>query len=199
MKLDEVDVKILEHLQKNSRLSFRDLAKKIGVSTPTVSSKVKLLETLGLIKGYCADIDTSLLNETLISFVIRIKPQNIDVVTKRLKKMELFRSIFLTTESTLLAIATMPSPDAISPLMSEFKKMPEIEDYETHHIVEIIKDVQKALITKDLAVTLFCFYCRKTIHDEPVVLKLDGRDHYMCCKTCAREYKKKYLKLKEKI
>ena len=198
MNLDEIDVKILEHLQKNARLSFRDLAKKVGVSTPTVSSKVKFLESLGLIKGYRAELNTSLLNETLISFLIRTRPANSSKVAEKLKKIEQFRSIYLTTESTLLAIATIPPSDAISTIISTFKEMPEIEDYKTYHLVEIFKDEPKALITKGLAITLFCFYCKKNIHEEPVVLKLDGREHYMCCNTCSREYKKKYLKLKEK-
>jgi len=199
MKLDEVDVKILEHMQKNARLSFRDLAKKIGVSTPTVSSKVKLLESIGLIKGYRAEIKTSLLNETLIFFLIRTRPADIGAVAKRLKKMELIRAVYLTTESKLLVITAIPSSQTISTLVSKFEDIPEVEGYETYHIVDVLKDEPKALITKGLALTLSCFYCKKTIHDEPVVLKLDGREHYMCCNTCAREYKKKYFRLKEKI
>lgn len=40
MRLDPVDVKILSLLQRDARLSYWEIAKKVGVTTPTVSSKV---------------------------------------------------------------------------------------------------------------------------------------------------------------
>jgi DNA-binding Lrp family transcriptional regulator len=198
MKLDDVDVKILEHLQKDARLSFRDLAKKVGVSTPTVSAKVKILESLGLIKGYSAIIDASLLNETLICFVIRAKPSDLEGISKRLKKLGQVRSVYSTAESNLIVMAAISQSHKLGDLIAKLKEVSEIESYDTYHIVDVLKEEPDALLSKGLAVSLSCFYCKKHIHEEPVVLKLDGRDHYMCCKTCAREYKKKYMRIKSK-
>ena len=38
---------------------------------------------------------------------------------------------------------------------------------------------------------------KKLIKDEPVKIKLDGKNHYLCCNTCVDHYKEKYKKLKE--
>lgn len=57
MQLDDVDRRLVEALRKDARLSMRELAKLVGVSTPTASARVKRLEALGIIRGYHAAID----------------------------------------------------------------------------------------------------------------------------------------------
>jgi DNA-binding Lrp family transcriptional regulator len=52
--LDPVDQAILRLLREDARLSFRELARRVGVSTPTAAAKVRRLEALGIIKGYRA-------------------------------------------------------------------------------------------------------------------------------------------------
>jgi hypothetical protein len=54
MDLDAVDQAILRLLQEDARLSFRELARRTGVSTPTAAAKVRRLEAMGVIQGYRA-------------------------------------------------------------------------------------------------------------------------------------------------
>ncbi|MGQ0534486.1 MAG: winged helix-turn-helix transcriptional regulator [Methanobacteriota archaeon] len=56
MKLDPLDTKILLELLRDARLSFRELSRRVGSSTPTVSARVKALEEIGVIRGYHADV-----------------------------------------------------------------------------------------------------------------------------------------------
>ena len=55
--LDDTGWKILEELQKNSRISFRELAKKVNLSTTAVLERVKRMEENGIIIGYGAEVD----------------------------------------------------------------------------------------------------------------------------------------------
>ncbi len=57
MEIDETDRKIINVLLSDSRLSFRQVAKKVGVSVATVMNRVRSLEKGGVIRGYNADID----------------------------------------------------------------------------------------------------------------------------------------------
>jgi winged helix-turn-helix DNA-binding protein/FCS type zinc finger protein len=50
--LTELDRRILAELRTNARLSFRTLATRLGVSTPTVSKRVQRMERAGIIQGY---------------------------------------------------------------------------------------------------------------------------------------------------
>jgi len=55
--MDETDEKILKNLMVDARLSARQLALKLGMSTVTVLSRIKKLEKANIIHGYTAMID----------------------------------------------------------------------------------------------------------------------------------------------
>lgn len=57
MKKDQLDKQILNILLENSKLSYRQIAKKIGVSAATIMNRTKLLENNGIIKNYTISID----------------------------------------------------------------------------------------------------------------------------------------------
>lgn len=50
--MKNVELKLISELMKNSRRSYRELAKAVGVSQPTVSRTLKKLEKEGYIKEY---------------------------------------------------------------------------------------------------------------------------------------------------
>jgi len=56
--LDEVDVQILAILQSDGRITNAELAKRVGLSPPSVLQRVRTLERAGLIKGYFALLDS---------------------------------------------------------------------------------------------------------------------------------------------
>lgn len=49
---DELDTRILAELEKDARISYRELGRRLGVSTPTVSYRIRRMEEAGLIRGY---------------------------------------------------------------------------------------------------------------------------------------------------
>ena len=57
VELDTVAWKILEALQRNARLSFAELGRKTGLSTPAVAERVRRLEEAGVITGYHATLN----------------------------------------------------------------------------------------------------------------------------------------------
>ncbi|HEY3625268.1 MAG TPA: Lrp/AsnC family transcriptional regulator [Terracidiphilus sp.] len=57
MELDAIAWKILENLQNQARMSFAELGRKVGLSTPAVAERVHRLEEAGVITGYHASVD----------------------------------------------------------------------------------------------------------------------------------------------
>jgi DNA-binding Lrp family transcriptional regulator len=49
---DALDRRILEELRADARSSFREIARRIGSTTPTVAARVRRMEDTGLIAGY---------------------------------------------------------------------------------------------------------------------------------------------------
>lgn len=67
--LTEVEMIILEHLQRDARLSSADLASQLNLSVTPTWRRVKKLEESGLIQGYHAQIDARLLGFGIESFL----------------------------------------------------------------------------------------------------------------------------------
>lgn len=57
MEIDETDKAIIQVLQQNARLSYRQVAQRIHVSVATVMKRIQRLEQEKIIKRYCALID----------------------------------------------------------------------------------------------------------------------------------------------
>lgn len=57
MKLDEIDIALLESLIKDGRKSFNQISREIKVSTPTVKARYDRLVNVGLIKAVSLDLD----------------------------------------------------------------------------------------------------------------------------------------------
>ena len=64
MQLDKVDTQILEILSKDGRITAAEIAKRLGVSTSTVTRKTKRMETEGIIQGYVGIIEDEQLGKT---------------------------------------------------------------------------------------------------------------------------------------
>lgn len=57
-ELDDVDVGIVISLQQNGRKSFRQIARELNISTPTVQARYHRLVNIGLIKSISPVIDS---------------------------------------------------------------------------------------------------------------------------------------------
>jgi len=68
-ELDELDLQLLEALQRNARSTFADLGALVGLKAPAVHDRVKRLEQRGFLQGYSARIDTQRLGIELVAFV----------------------------------------------------------------------------------------------------------------------------------
>jgi len=67
--LDRLDVNILKVLQSDGRISYVDLAEKVGLSSTPCIERVKRLEKEGYIEGYYARLNPNLLDFNMLVFV----------------------------------------------------------------------------------------------------------------------------------
>ncbi len=70
---DAVNLRILTELQQNPRLSMSALGRRVGLSSPAVTERVRRLEELGVIQGYRLDLNPAALGLPLAAYV-RIRP-----------------------------------------------------------------------------------------------------------------------------
>jgi len=71
--LDTLDKRILEILVDDARISLKDLAKQVGLSSPSVSERLRRLEERGVIRAFTIDIDPEAIGYKFQA-IVRIRP-----------------------------------------------------------------------------------------------------------------------------
>lgn len=81
--LDKIDLDLLRILQKNSKLTNKELAAKVNLSTTPVFERLKRLEADGYIKKYIAVLDAEKLNLGFVVFCsVKLSRLNRDIATE---------------------------------------------------------------------------------------------------------------------
>ena len=90
-KLDETDLKILRTLQKNAKLTTKELADAVHLTPTPVFERQKRLERLGYIKKYVAILDPEKLNQSLQVYckgkLKQINHEIADAFTRRIMRI----------------------------------------------------------------------------------------------------------------
>lgn len=84
MHLDQTDIKILKELQHDSRLSIRELSKRVNLSPSSVSDRIHKLEDNKIIEGYTIKINKKALGLTIQCII------QIDIKNSEFKKFKEF-------------------------------------------------------------------------------------------------------------
>ena len=72
--LDSTDWNILKELQKNARAPFTDIGQKVGLTGPAVRDRIKDMEEFGIIDGYRAVLNYSMLGRGIRAIIeLRVK------------------------------------------------------------------------------------------------------------------------------
>jgi Lrp/AsnC family leucine-responsive transcriptional regulator len=71
--VDATNLRLIQELQSNARLSLAELGRRVGLSAPAVAERLARLEADGTIAGYRAEVDPRALGYTL-TVVIRVRP-----------------------------------------------------------------------------------------------------------------------------
>ena len=66
---DDIDWKILKELQINGRITFAELGRRVGLTTPAVIERIRKLEDARIITGYRAEIDAAKVGLPITAFI----------------------------------------------------------------------------------------------------------------------------------
>ena len=89
--IDDIDKKILDALIRNSRLPIKELAEQVGLSSPSVSERLRRLEERGVIRGFTIEVDPRAFGYLIEAMVrIRALPGKMHVVQKLLQEIPEF-------------------------------------------------------------------------------------------------------------
>lgn len=88
-KIDRTDIEILRALQENARLTTKELAARVHLSTTPVFERLKRLEAEGYIKKYIAVLDPHMLNRGFIVYCnVKLQRLNHDIARNFVKTVQ---------------------------------------------------------------------------------------------------------------
>lgn len=67
--LDAIDEKIIELMQENARISIKDIASQVFLSSPAVTARIERLEKNGIVLGYHAQVNSEALGYRIKAFI----------------------------------------------------------------------------------------------------------------------------------
>ena len=189
------DMAIIDSLMQDGRKSFRQIAKEIGVSTPTVESRFSRLKTLGIIKNVIPTFNLERIENHLSSLVYiqAIPSQSKDVADKLALIPEVKGAYMVTGEHNIIVKAAAPSPEYLEELVR--KKISTVEGIVSvsyHIVTRTVKEEQSAPVRAGLSLKVSCDYCDNDISKSAKVLQVGQFERYFCCNSCVTLYKQKY-------
>jgi Lrp/AsnC family leucine-responsive transcriptional regulator len=154
VKLDEKDVAILALIQENSKLTARQIAKKIDAPITTVFAKTKRMEELGVIKEYRAILAPEKLDSGTAAFILasvsyRAKADDIPisqrVVAEEIAKFPEVQEVqIITGDWDLLLKLRAESVDAVGKfVVDKLRLIKGLEKTLTCMVFETVKETTK--------------------------------------------------------
>jgi Lrp/AsnC family transcriptional regulator for asnA, asnC and gidA len=142
-KIDEIDLKIIQLLTKNARMTYKELAERLGTTRQRISRRMNKLEKLGVIQKYTAIPDYEKLSYVYIILGITLKAgSDIDEVIDKLKKIEYVKIIQKALGSHNLAVHIIAPNDMkmVQDVVNKISKnIPGIDRMDVTFITETIK------------------------------------------------------------
>ncbi len=96
--IDEKDRMIIELLSKNARMSYSEIARRLGMSDVAVIKRIKKLEQMGVIRGYTVLVDPRKMGYNAVSITgITLNPDKMFKALSELKKNPAVKFLAITS------------------------------------------------------------------------------------------------------
>lgn len=92
--MDSIDIKIVEILKQNGRISNKNLAEQIGLNPSSTLERVKKLEEKGVIQGYSANLDYNKMGYATTAIIqIALDKHNREIIKQFIKHVSSLKEV----------------------------------------------------------------------------------------------------------
>ena len=106
MKIDNINKKILYLLQKDARMTYKEIANELKRSETTIRDRIKAMEKIGLIQGYTALIDKTSLGLNFFAIILGNpnSSSELDYITNKIKRVKNVMRVYQISGNKRLAV-----------------------------------------------------------------------------------------------
>ncbi|MBK6525453.1 MAG: Lrp/AsnC family transcriptional regulator [Crocinitomicaceae bacterium] len=142
--MDQIDLKILNLLQGDAKITAKDLSNRLSLSVTPIYERIRKLEKQGIIKNYVAIIDPEMVNKSLVVFLnLTIKEHNMEA------RSNLLRSLTSLDEISEL-YHTSGTYDFVAKV--RFSSIKEYKDFLVNKVasIENIADIESHIVLEEI-------------------------------------------------
>ncbi len=120
--LDDVNIQLLKELQQEPRLTMSELGRRVGMSAPAVTERVRRMEEAGIILGYRLDVNPAALGLPITLYIrIRPSPGQLPKVAELARQIpEVVECHRITGEDCFILKAYIPAMDQLDRILDAF-------------------------------------------------------------------------------
>ena len=138
MKIDDLDRKILDFLQKDGRMAASHIAGELDISIPTVTDRIKKLSESGVIKGFQVTLDPKLLGldvSAIITVISESSEHYKEVIQAARNTPEVVQCYSTTGKGSHTLIIVAKNSQALEELLRKIQNWPGVSRTETQVIL----------------------------------------------------------------
>ena len=188
--LDDTDTEILRALVEDGRRAYSDIADEVGMSTPAVIDRVDRMRENGVIEGFEARLDPSVLDTTRLLVRFGVPPQDAHTVADEVAEDERVENVYLSAGATVTVVANT-EPDDVPALVESVDAEVRGTD------VEVIVDERHAPTVRQPSFAPECVECGNTVDEEGVSERIADDIYHFCCTSCESAFLDRYSGLTE--
>ena len=196
-KLDNIDIAIVKALIQDGRKSFRQIAREIKASTPTVEARFSRLKGLGIIKNIQPIFDIEKIDGQMsaLVFVKTNLSQSTDIANK-LASIPQVRGVYKMTGeyNIIIKVIMTHHPEYLEEFIkTKIANIEGIKSASYQMIRKTIKDDQSIPVMKEGSfLKIKCDYCDNDIFKDAKLMRVGQYERYFCCNSCLTLYNQKY-------
>lgn len=196
-KLDNTDIAIVKALIQDGRKSFRQIAREIKVSTPTVEARFSRLKGLRIIKNIQPIFDIEKIDGQMsaLVFVKTNLSQSTDIANK-LASIPQVRGVYKMTgeHNIIIKVIMTHHPEYLEEFIkTKIANIEGIKSASYQMITKTIKDDQSIPVIKEgIFLKIKCDYCDNDIFKDAKLMRVGQFERYFCCNSCLTLYRQKY-------
>ena len=140
--MDETDVKILKQVLSDARLSYRKIAEEIGVSPPTVLTRMQRLENNRIIKSYSAVLDHEKLGYDLTAIIeLTAVKGKITEVERHISRFPNVCAVYdITGLTDMIIVAKFRNRKDLSDFVKKDLSLPFVDRTNSHIVLLTVKE-----------------------------------------------------------
>jgi Lrp/AsnC family transcriptional regulator, leucine-responsive regulatory protein len=141
--LDDLDIKILNTLQRNGRTKRNQLAEEVGLSIPSVSERLHKLEEKGILEGYYAKLNKKSFGYDITAYIIvnmESSKYYKGFITKVEKIPQILECYSILGEGSHLLKAVVKNTESLEKLLGDMQSWPGVVSTKTTYVLSVMKE-----------------------------------------------------------